>query len=48
MKTGGMGGDPNAGSLSYKKVSRSASEPLLLSLVKSKTPCGQRVILREA
>ena len=32
----------------YKQVSRSASEPLPLSPVNSKTPCGQRVILREA
>lgn len=43
-----MRGDPDAGALYYKQVSRSASEPLLLSLVKSRTPCGQRVILREA
>ena len=43
-----MRGDPNVEALSYKQVSRSASEPLLLSLVSFKTPCGQRVILREA
>ena len=43
-----MRGDPNVEALSYKQVSRSASEPLLLSLDNSKTPCGQRVILREA
>ena len=47
-KTGGMRGDPSAEALSYKQVSRSASEPLPLSLVIVKTPCGQRVILREA
>ena len=47
-KTGGTRGDPNAEALSYKQVSRSASEPLLLSLVNPKTPCGQRVMLREA
>ena len=29
-------------------MSRSVSEPLLLRLVKSKTPCGQRIIDREA
>ena len=43
-----MRGDPSAEALSYKQVSRSASEPLPLSLVIVKTPCGQRVILREA
>ena len=43
-----MRGDPSAEALSYKQVSRSASESLLLSLVIVKTPCGQRVILREA
>lgn len=43
-----MRGDPSAEALSYKQVSRSASEPLPLSLVIDKTPCGQRVILREA
>ena len=43
-----MRGDPSAEALFYKQVSRSASEPLLLSLVNPKTPCGQRVILREA
>ena len=43
-----MRGDPDVEALSYKQVSRSASEPLLLSLVNLKTPCGQRVILREA
>ena len=43
-----MRGDPSAEALSYKQVSRSASEPLSLSLVIVKTPCGQRVILREA
>ena len=43
-----MRGDPSAVALSYKQVSRSASEPLPLSLVIVKTPCGQRVILREA
>ena len=43
-----MRGDPNVEALSYKQVSRSASEPLLLSPVSSKTPCGQRVISREA
>ena len=43
-----MRGDPSAEALSYKQVSRSASEPLLLSLVNPKTPCGQRVMLREA
>ena len=47
-KTGGMRGDPSAEALSYKQVSRSASEPLPLSPVNSKTPCGQRVIQREA
>ena len=39
---------PSAEALSYKQVSRSASEPLPLSLVIVKIPCGQRVILREA
>ena len=43
-----MRGDPSAEALSYKQVSRSASEPLPLSLVIVKTPCGQRVIQREA
>ena len=43
-----MRGDPSAEALFYKQVSRSASEPLPLSLVIVKTPCGQRVILREA
>ena len=43
-----MRGDPSAEALSYKQVSRSASESLPLSLVIVKTPCGQRVILREA
>ena len=43
-----MRGDPSAEALSYKQVSRSAREPLPLSLVIVKTPCGQRVILREA
>ena len=43
-----MRGDPSAEALSYKQASRSASEPLPLSLVIVKTPCGQRVILREA
>ena len=43
-----MRGDPSAEALSYKQVSRSASEPLPLSLVIVKIPCGQRVILREA
>ena len=43
-----MRGDPNVEVLSYKQVSRSVSKPLLLSLVIVKTPCGQRVILREA
>ena len=43
-----MRGDPNVEALSYKQASRSASEPLLLSLDTPKTPCGQRVILREA
>ena len=43
-----MRGDPSAEALSYKQVSRSASEPLPLSPVISKNPCGQRVILREA
>ena len=43
-----MRGDPSAEALSYKQVSRSASEPLPLSLVIVKTPCDQRVILREA
>ena len=43
-----MRGDPSAEALSYKQVSRSASEPLSLSPVNSKTPCGQRVIMREA
>ena len=43
-----MRGDPSAEALSYKQVSRSASEPLPLSLVIVKTPCGQCVILREA
>ncbi|MBR0196675.1 MAG: hypothetical protein IJQ34_00925 [Kiritimatiellae bacterium] len=43
-----MRGDPNVEALSYKQISRSASEPLLLSPVSSKTPCGQRVISREA
>ena len=42
-----MRGDPIVEALSYKQVSRSASEPLLLSLVNS-SPCGQRVMLREA
>ena len=42
-----MRGDPIVEALSYKQVSRSVSEPLLLSLVKPNTPCGQRVILRE-
>ena len=41
-------GDPTAEALRYKQVSRSASEPLPLSPVNSKTPCGQRVIEREA
>ena len=43
-----MRGDPNVEALPYKQVSRSASEPLPLSLVNLKTPCGQRVIVREA
>ena len=43
-----MRGDPNVEALSYKQVSRSVSESLLLSLDNSKGPCGQRVILREA
>ena len=43
-----MRGDPSAEALFYKQVSRSASEPLLLSLVNPKTPCGQRVISRES
>ena len=47
-KTGGVRGDPNAEALSYKRMSRSASEPLLLSLVNSNNPCGQRIIYREA
>ena len=47
-KTGGTRGDPTAEALSYKQASRSASEPLPLSLVNSKTPCGQCVILCEA
>ena len=47
-KTGGMRGDPSAEALSYKQVSRSASEPLLLSPVNSNIPCGQRVSAREA
>ena len=47
-KTGGGRGDLAVEALSYKQVSRSASEPLPLSLVIVKTPCGQRVILREA
>ena len=40
--------DPNVEALPYKQVSRNASEPLSLRLVISKTPCGQRVIKREA
>ena len=47
-KAGGTRGDPNAEALPYKQVSRNASEPLSLRLVISKTPCGQRVIKREA
>ena len=43
-----MRGDPSAEALSYKQVSRSASEPLLLSPVNSNIPCGQRVSAREA
>ena len=43
-----MRGDPNVEALPYKQASRSASEPLPLSLVNLKTPCGQRVIVREA
>ena len=43
-----MRGDQNVEALSYKQVSRSVSESLLLSLDNSKGPCGQRVILREA
>ena len=38
----------NERSSRYKQVSRNASEPLSLRLVISKTPCGQRVIKREA
>ena len=40
--------DPNVAALPYKQVSRSASASLPSSLVNLKTPCGQRVILREA
>ena len=47
-KAGGTRGDPNAEALPYKQVSRNASEPLMLRLVITKTPCGQRVIKREA
>ena len=43
-----MRGDSNVEALPYEQVSRSVSEPLLLSLVNPKTPCGQRVMLREA
>ena len=43
-----MRGDPIVGALSYKQVSRSASESSLLSLVNWNNPCGQRVIGREA
>lgn len=43
-----MRGDPNAEAISYKQVSSSASEPLLLSLVNPNSPCGQRIISREA
>ena len=41
-----MRGDLNVEALSYKQVSRSASEPSLLSLV-IPSPCGQRIISRE-
>ena len=41
-------GDSTAGALSYKRVSRSASESLLLRLVNPNNPCGQRLVLREA
>ena len=41
-----MRGDPSAEALFYKQVNRSASEPLPLSPVISKNPCGQRVISR--
>ena len=47
-KAGDGRGDPTAEALSYKQVSRSASEPSLLRLVIVKTPCGQRIISREA
>ena len=43
-----MRGDSNVEALPYEQVSRSVSEPLLLRLVNSETPCGQRVIKREA
>ena len=43
-----MRGDPNVEALSYKQVSRSASEPLLLRLVNNNEPCGQRINQREA
>ena len=47
-KTGGGRGDPTVEALSDKQVSRSVSEPLPLSLVTPKDPCGQRLKMREA
>ena len=44
----GTKGAPDGESLPYKQVSRSVSEPLLLTLVKSRTPCVQRIISRES